>query len=437
VAVNDGVDSKRGDSEFTAIRNVFNQMFAQDTSKKIRATLQSKGKSEHLTSIPPYGFMKNPNDPKRWLVDEEAAAVVQKIFSLCVDGKGPTQIATWLRANNIVIPSVHMREKGLPVAAKSTKNPYRWCNEAVSTILERIEYLGHTVNFRKTKESYKSNKILINDPDKWVIIENTHDAIIEENIFQIVQNLRQSRKRPTKMGYLSMFSGMLYCADCGGKMYQHRAHSYKKRDESYICSSYIKDSSDCSTHTIRNVVLEEIVLKNLREAISYVSHYQDDFIREASDVSLREQERDSQKNRNEIKRSENRIAELDSIIKRLYEDNISGKLTDERFIKLSGDYEREQGELKANVKALSRDLKSHEQKKGNVQNFIAAAKKYTDLQELDATVLHEFIDRIIIAEADKETKTRHIEIVYNFIGAFDFSSTIEQSQNKSGNKKSA
>jgi uncharacterized tellurite resistance protein B-like protein len=331
-----------------------------------------------------------------------------------------------------------MREKGLPVAVKSaSSNPYKWSNEAVSAILERVEYLGHTVNFRRTKESYKSNKILVNDPDQWVIIENTHDAIIEESVFQIVQNLRQSRKRPTKMGYASLFSGILYCADCGGKMYQHRAHSYKKREESYICGTYIKDTSNCSTHTIRNVVLEEIVLLNLREAISYVARYEADFIREASDVSLREQDKELAKKRNDLKQSENRIAELDNIIKRLYEDNVSGKLTDERFMKLSHDYEQEQGNLKAAADLLRRDLKNQEQKKGDVQSFIAVAKKYTDLQELDATVLREFIDRIIVSERDKTTKTRHIEIVYNFIGAFDFGATIEQSKSKSSNKKSA
>ena len=201
IAVNDGVDSTRGENEFTAIRNVFNEMYARDTSKKIRATWQSKGKSgEHLTTIPPYGYIKDPEDKKKWIVDEEAAAVVQKIFSLCVDGLGPTQIAKWLKQHQILNPTAYAYSKGLPASNKPTADPYKWTNETVSRILERVDYLGHTVNFKTTKQSYKSKKKLWNDPADWVIFENTQPAIIEESVFIIVQNIRKSRRRPTKMG---------------------------------------------------------------------------------------------------------------------------------------------------------------------------------------------------------------------------------------------
>ncbi|GHU87756.1 recombinase [Clostridia bacterium] len=423
-------------TEFTAIRNVFNEMYARDTSKKVRATFQNKGKSgEHLCTTPPYGYMKDPGNKKRWIIDEEAAAVIQKIFSLCVDGMGPTQIAKWLHASGIVTPSVHMREKGLPVSSKSPKDPCMWCNEVVSDILERVEYLGHTVNFRTIKQSYKSKKKLANDPDKWLIFENTHEPIIEESVFLIVQNLRQSRRRPTRMGEMGMFSGLLFCADCGAKLYQCRANAFEKRQEHFICSTYRNNRGNCTTHTIRNVVLEEIVLRNLREAIGYVSRYESEFIREAADISLREQDRELAKKRGTLEQSEKRITELDNIIKRLYEDNISGKLTDERFIKLSGDYEREQSNLKATADALRKDLKGQEQKKGNVKNFIAATKKYTDLQTLDATVLREFIDKIYVSAMDRKSKTREIEIVYNFIGAFDFGAVVENAQSHPKQKK--
>lgn len=223
IAVNDGVDSTRGDNEFTAIRNVFNEMYARDTSKKIRATFQSKGKSgEHLCTNPPYGYKKDLEDKKKWIVDEEAAAIAQKIFALCVDGLGPTQICRWLRENEVVCPSAYLRSKGRKSTTKPPHNPYKWTNETVSRLLERVEYLGHTVNFKTKKQSYKSKKKLWNDPADWTIFGNTQPPIIEESVFLIVQNIRKSRRRPTKMGDMGMFSGLLYCAECGGKMYQCR-----------------------------------------------------------------------------------------------------------------------------------------------------------------------------------------------------------------------
>ena len=316
VAVNDGVDSIRGENEFAAIRNVFNEMFARDTSKKIRATWQSKGKSgERLCTNAPYGYMKDPNDKKKWIVDEEAAAVVQRIFSLCVDGLGPTQIARWLREHKIKNPTAHFTERGISTSNKPTADPYKWVNETVSRTLERMEYLGHTVNFKTTKQSYKSNKKLYNDPDKWAIFENTHEPIIEGGVFLIVQNLRQSRRRPTKMGDMGMFSGLMFCEDCGAIMYLCRTTYFRPEQEYYICSGYRKDKESCSTHTIRNVVLEEIVLRNLREAIAYVTNYEDDFIREAADTAIKERDRELAAHKKALAEADKRIAELDLIIK--------------------------------------------------------------------------------------------------------------------------
>ena len=282
IAVNDGVDSVRGDSEFTAIRNVFNEMYAKDTSKKIRATWQSKGRSgEHLTTIPPYGYKKDPENKKRWIVDEEAAAVVQKIFALCMDGMGPTQIAKWLQENKVLSPVAYCYENDLPTTSKRPTDPYKWATKTVVHILERLDYLGHTVNFKTSKQSFKSKKVLWNDPADWVIFENTQEPIIEESVFLIVQKIRQGRRRPTKMGDMGMFSGLLFCADCGGKMYLCRANHFKPEQEYYLCSTYRKDRTLCSTHSIRRVVLEEIVLRNLREAIQYVTQYEDDFVQRA------------------------------------------------------------------------------------------------------------------------------------------------------------
>ena len=430
IAVNDGVDSTRGENEFTAIRNVFNEMYARDTSKKIRATWQSKGKSgEHLTTIPPYGYMKDPDNKKKWIIDEEAAAVVQQIFALCVSGMGPTQIAKWLEKHEIYNPTAYSQAKGRPVTNKPTANPYKWTNETVSRTLERIEYLGHTVNFKTRKQSYKSKKKLWNDPSEWVIFENTQPPIVEESVFLIVQNIRRSRRRPTKMGDMGIFSGLLYCAECGGKMYQCRATNFTEEQKYFICSTYRKGKDLCTTHSIKNVVLYEIVLKNLREAIDYVTEYEAEFVQEAADSRLRERDAEFSCKRETLSKAESRIAELDNLFMHLYEDNVTGKLSDERFIKMSHDYELEQSNLKAMAEVLREEIKQQEKQKTNVKAFISAVKKYTDMQQLDAAMLREFIDRIEVSHTDKQSKTREITIVYNFIGAFDFERAKEKAQN--------
>lgn len=430
IAVNDGVDSTRGENEFTAIRNVFNEMYARDTSKKIRATWQSKGKSgEHLTTIPPYGYMKDPDNKKKWIIDEEAAAVVQQIFALCVSGMGPTQIAKWLEKHEIYNPTAYSQAKGRPVTNKPTANPYKWTNETVSRTLERIEYLGHTVNFKTRKQSYKSKKKLWNDPSEWVIFENTQPPIVEKSVFLIVQNIRRSRRRPTKMGDMGIFSGLLYCAECGGKMYQCRATNFTEEQKYFICSTYRKGKDLCTTHSIKNVVLHEIVLRNLREAIEYVTQYEAEFIQEAADSRLRERDAEFSRKRETLSRAESRIAELDNLFKHLYEDNVTGKLSDERFIKMSRDYELEQENLKSMAEVLREEIKQQEKQKTNVKAFISVVKKYTDMQELDASILREFIDRIEVSHTDKKSKTREITIVYNFIGAFDFERAKEKAQN--------
>lgn len=430
IAVNDGVDSTRGENEFTAIRNVFNEMYARDTSKKIRATWQTKGKSgEHLCTNPPYGYRKDPEDKKKWIVDEEAAAIVQKVFSLCIDGLGPTQIARWMKEHEILCPSAYWKSKGIKTPTKPPKDPYRWTTETVSYMLERVEYLGHTVNFKTTKQSYKSKKTLWNDPAEWAIFENTQPPIIEESVFLIVQNIRKARRRPTKMGDMGIFSGLVYCAECGGKMYQCRATNFTEEQKYFICSTYRKDKNLCTTHSIRNVILYEIVLNNLREAIQYVTEHEAEFIQEAADHSLRDRDAEFARKREAHAKAEQRIAELDRIISRLYEDNVMGKLSDERFVKMSHDYELEQSNLKSMAEVLRKELKQQEQQKTNVKAFIAAVKKYTDMQELDTTLLREFIDRIEVSHVDRKAKTREITIVYNFIGAFDFTRAIEEVRN--------
>lgn len=316
-----------------------------------------------------------------------------------------------------------------PTLTMLVNRDYKWTNETVSRMLEKIEYLGHTLNFKTRKQSYKSKKTLWNDPSEWVIFENTQPPIVEESVFLIVQNIRRSRRRPTKMGDMGIFSGLLYCAECGGKMYQCRATNFTEEQKYFICSTYRKGKDLCTTHSIKNVVLHEIVLRNLREAIEYVTQYEAEFIQEAADSRLRERDAEFSRKRETLSRAESRIAELDNLFKHLYEDNVTGKLSDERFIKMSRDYELEQENLKSMAEVLREEIKQQEKQKTNVKAFISVVKKYTDMQELDASILREFIDRIEVSHTDKKSKTREITIVYNFIGAFDFERAKEKAQN--------
>jgi DNA invertase Pin-like site-specific DNA recombinase len=427
IAVGDGVDSKRGENEFTAIRNIFNEMYARDTSKKIKSVVHAKGKAGgRLTVKAPYGYVKDPENKNRWIVDEEAAAVVQKIFSLCAGGMGPRKIAAWLREHKVLCPSAYAVSKGKKAKITPGNSPYHWTTETVSAMLERLEYIGYMVNFKTSKPSYKSKKKVLNDPNEWVMFEGKQEPIIEESVFYIVQNIRKDhqKRRPTKFGEPPMFSGIAYCGDCGKKMYQQR-YAVDKRSECLMCSSYTTSYSRgsgkrCSTHYIRVVVLEEIVLKNLREAIACVSCHEDEFVRIATENEMQGRQGDIVKQKEILLQAETRVAEVDGIIRNLYEDNLNGKISDARFMKLSRDYEREQEMLNANVEDIRKDLKAHERSRTGAKDFVAATKKYTEMKELDATVLREFIERIEVFQIDKETKTQRVKIVYNFIGAFDF-----------------
>ena len=432
IAVSDGVDSTRGDNEFTAIRNIFNEMFARDTSKKIRATYQTRQRmGEHITSIPPYGYIKHPEDNKKWIVDEEAATIVQRIFSLCIEGRGPMQIAKCLKAQKILTPSHYMVSKGIPTPTKLSADPYGWHSHVISEMLSKLEYLGHTVNFKTHKPSYKEKKCIILTPDQWGIHENTQEPIIDEGTFLTVQNLRQvKRRRVTRMGEMGMFSGLLYCADCGGRMYMSRSRSYDPKLYHYVCSTYQKDRTLCTTHTIHTVVLEEVVLQNLRETIGYVSQHRDAFIEEVQGLSNRALERENQSRTKALIKAQNRIKELDGIFKRLYEDSIAGKITSTRFDKLSSEYETEQQELNASIKTLKAEIDSAKDIGNNAKHFVAVVDKYLDLQELTPEILNTFISKIHISAFSRKSKERELSIEYNFIGVFDFSEAIDEQKSE-------
>lgn len=422
IAVNDGVDSNQEDNEFTPFRNIINEWYAKDTSKKIRAVKWSKGMAgEHIGSHPPYGYMKNPENKKEWIIDEEAAEVVREIFRLCVEGYGPTRIAHILTERKILCPTYYALEKGGKPRTALPADKFTWNGPVVAKILDRMDYLGHTVNFKTHVKSYKVHKTIYNSPDQWKVFEGTHEAIIDKETFEIVQKIRASKRRPTRMGEMPMFSGLLYCADCGRKLSFHRKADEPAEKHHYLCENYRSNTANCTMHYIRNVVVERIVLENLKEVIQYVSNYEDEFVRMVMDSDMRQRNRELSQKKKRLSEVQKRIGELDTIFQRIYEDNIIGKLSDERFMKMSKGYEDEQHILQVEADEIQSELHQEEKKSVDVKRFLAIVKKYTDLTELTPEILREFIDKIIVHAPDKSSGRRlqEIEIIYNHIGEFD------------------
>lgn len=423
IAVNDDVDSNvQKDNDLAPFKNLFNEWYARDTSKKIKALKKAKGLAgEHMSCVAPYGYRKNPDNPKEWLIDEESAEVVREIFRLCVDGYGPRRIANILTERKILIPIAYALEKGYAVRNNIPKNPCQWSSTVVMDVLERMDYLGHTVNFKTHRKSYKQKKKIENDKSEWKIFENTHEPIIDKSTFDIVQKIRANRKRPTKMGEMPMFSGILYCADCGKKLSFHRRANDPDTKHNFVCSNYRSDTHNCSMHYIRNVVVEQLVLENLREVVSYVKAYEDEFVQMVMDADIKQKSKELAKKKRVLSDKEKRYTQLDGLFQRIYEDNVSGKLSDERFVKLSQGYEAEQKDLQSEIEALRMELSQEKQQSVNVKSFLSTVKKYTEIPELTSEIVHEFIDRIIVHEADKSSGKRiqEIEIIYNHIGVFD------------------
>ena len=437
IAVNDGVDSKQGDNEFTPFRNIINEWYAKDTSKKIRAVMKVKGNAgEHLTTNAPYGYMKDPANPKQWVRDNDAANVVYDIGLYVMDGYGPSQIARLLKQRKILTPAAYYESKGINCNVKPQDDPYGWNASTVAHILDRWrEYLGHTVNFKTTKKSYKSKKKIQNPESEWVIFENTHEPIWTESIADAVRLARQTRRRPTKMGEMGMFSGMMFCADCGSIMYQCRATGFRREQEYYLCAGYRKSRDICgSTHSILTVILEELILQNLCKVVSYAREQEDQFVKMVMDMDEKERSKGLAKKKKLLTDAEKRISELDRIFKHLYEDNITGKLTDERFKKLSADYEAEQAALQTQANSLREEIQEEESKCANVERFLSIVRKYTEIPELTPHILHEFVEKIVVhAATDPHSKTnrkQEVDIYYKGIGILEMYKVFDIRQNE-------
>ena len=415
IAINDGVDTLKSENELMAFKNIFNDWYARDTSKKIRAVFKAKGQSGKPLSLPIYGYKKSEADKNMWLVDDEAAEVVRRIFKLCIEGYGPVQIARILTQEGIPTPTAYALSQGRDNGHKNAKL-HRWSGKTISHILDRPEYIGHTVNFRTHKKSYKNKKTVRNPQEEWLIFENTHEPIVTQQEFDLVQELRKNKRRPTKHEEVNPFSGMVYCADCGKKMYLCRATSLTADQEHLKCSTYSSDKDACSAHFIRTVVLNKIVLNELNKLLVRVKEHEDEFVQAAMDKSVQKQSSELTKAKKALKQAEKRIIELDRLFTRLYEDNVSGKISDERFAVMSEGYEDEQKKLKASVTELTNYIETAEQKSADVTAFISVVQKYEHITELTPEIMHELIEKIVVHAPDKSSghRTQQIEIHYRF-----------------------
>ena len=429
IAINDGVDSAMGDNDFTPLRNLFNEWMVRDTSKKIKAVKKAKGLSgKPVTSKPVYGYIMD--DDENFIIDEEAAPVVKQIYQLCLAGNGPTKIARMLTEQQIPTPgTLEYRRTG------STRRYHpgyecKWATNTVVHLLENREYTGCLVNFKTEKPSYKLKHSIENPPEKQAVFENHHEPIIDRETWERVQELRKQRKRPNRYDEVGLFSGILFCADCGSVMYQQRYQTDKRKQDCYICGSYKKRTADCTAHFIRTDLLTAGVLSNLRKVTSYAAKHEARFMK-----LLIEQNEDGDRRRNaakkkELEAAEKRIAELSAIFKRLYEDSVTGRISDERFTELSADYEAEQKELKERAARLREELSKAQEATANAEKFMNVVRRHTTIEELTPTLLREFVEKIVVHESVAldgkrrgKLRRQEIEIYYSFVGKVELPDT--------------
>ena len=422
IAINDGVDSAQGENDFAPLRNIFNEWLVRDTSKKIKAVKRSKGMSgKPITSKPVYGYLMDEDE--NFIVDEEAAPVVRQIYSLCLAGNGPTKIARMLTEQQIPTPgTLEYRRTG------STRRYHpgyecKWATNTVVHLLENREYTGCLVNFKTEKVSYKLKHSVENPPEKQAVFENHHEPIIDRETWERVQELRKQRKRPNRYDEVGLFSGILFCADCGSVMYQQRYQTDKRKQDCYICGSYKKRTADCTAHFIRTELLTAGVTENLRKITSYAAKHEARFMK-----LLVEQNEDGGRRRNaarkkELETAQKRISELSAIFKRLYEDSVTGRISDERFSELSADYEAEQKELKERAAGLQAELSKSQEAAENAEKFMKVVRRHTSFEELTPTLLREFVEKIVIHESVAldgkrrgKLRRQEIEIYYSFVG---------------------
>ena len=419
IAINDGVDTAREDNEFTPLRNWFNEFYARDTSRKIRAVQKAKGeRGVPLTVNVPYGYVKDPENPKHWLVDPEAAAIVKRIFSMCMEGRGPTQIANQLWVGKVLTPTAYKLSHGRSTNAPAPEDPYRWDKRAVSLILERREYTGCTVNFKTYTNSIWDKKRHLNPVENQAIFPDTHERIIDDAVFEKVQEIRNQRHRMTRTGKSSIFSGMVYCADCGSKMQYGSSNNRDFSQDFFDCSLHKKNGSKCKGHFIRVKVLEGRVLSHVQRVTDYILRHED-YFRKVMEEQLRVESTEKLTVlKKQLARNEKRIADLKRLFMKIYEDNVNGKLSDDRFDMMSQSYDAEQKQLEEESLSIQQEIEVQEQQIENIEKFVQKAHKYVHIEELTPYALRELVSAIYVDAPDKSSgkRVQHIHIKYDGLG---------------------
>jgi DNA invertase Pin-like site-specific DNA recombinase len=409
IAIQDRYDSSNSnslDNDMALIRNVFNEFYPLDTSRKVRAVFRHKGNSgETLTFNVPYGYIKDPEDSNHWIVDEEAAKVVKQIFTLCIEGRGPSQIAKQLEADRILTPTAYKTKNGILTTDGISDSSCQWATTTVTRILERREYTGCTVAFKTCKKSLWDKKKTVNPVENRVITPNTHEAIIDEDTFNKVQQIREKRHRKTKTGKSHMFSGLLYCYDCGARMNYCTTKYFESRQDFFECSVHHKNHSKCKTHFIRAEVLERLVWKHLKEVISFVYCHEPYFREYMKRVSESVSQQELKSLKKQFSLAENRIAEIDRLYTKTYEDNANGRISDERFKMLSEGYDSEQAELKSKAIQLQKQIDTQEQNTENLDKFVSLVRSHIEDDGLNGYNLHELIQGIYIENCDVDNNT--------------------------------
>ena len=430
IALNDGVDSNKPNetnSIFLPIKSLMDEMYAADTSKKIRAVVQAKAKAgERVTTNPPYGYLKDSNNPKNWIIDPVASEVVKRIFQEAKSGKSLSEIAKGLENDKIFKPDRHRIEIGLKSISSSPNVetlPYFWTRETLSAILRREEYLGHTVNLRTRTKSYKDKRKVDNSKEDWLVFKNTHEAIIDQETFDIVQKMRSHKRSnqryKNRIGHENLFAGLVFCGTCGRKHYFCPQEKNGLNHDHYKCSGYRKPIDGCENpHYIQKSALIEIVSNKLRQTIQEAHFDQEAFLKKLEQQSQAQFSKDNKRQQLQLQKDEHRSKEIDRIIQKLYEDNLLGKISDERFVKLSQSYEEEQKQLQTSISDLTEKLAKQQEDNLNISKFMARISKYTKLPELTVEIVNELIDKIVIHKptGTKRNRIIQIDIYYNFIG---------------------
>lgn len=422
IAINDNVDSSiQTENDLTPFKNVFNEWYAKDTSKKIRAVFKAKGNSgKHLTNNPPFGYKKDPNDKEKWIIDEEAAVTVKRIFEMFANGVRMPEIARKLTQEKVETPTLYNMMHGIKIR-KASEFPEIWSAATIKGILDQIAYAGHTVNFQTTKKSYKNKKQVRLPKENWVIYRNTQDPIIDEKTFETVQQMRNVKRAYTKFNEPNMFSGLLFCADCGNRLTIQRIAKHRDMDN-FTCATYRKKKKGlCSSHRILVSDLETIVKEDLQKVCEYVFLHEKEFTDEYLSGSKKETDKFQAKTKAELKRLSERQEEIGKIIRKLYEDNVNGRITDERFDFLAKSYEDEGNDLKTKIQELKNALVSSVQDEEKLSRFLKVVKSYTEIEELTPEILNSFIEKIYIGESEKYDgrKMQEVEIIYKFVGAIN------------------